>query len=97
MIKVKPFPALPRLFPLIFLSNFSNTDEVVLVANLSKTSLAKGIARSNNYLYKFSLLNDFRQSSLTKIYICRHVVKKSISCFSFCIVFRNNSCGNSSS
>ena len=97
MIKLKPFPALPRLFPFIFLSNFSNTDEVVLVANLSKTSLAKGIARSNNYLYKFSLLNDFRQSSLTKIHICRHVVKKSISCFSFCIVFRNNSCGNSSS
>ena len=44
MNKVNPFFALT----LIFLSNLSNIDEVALVANFSKTFLAKEIARSNN-------------------------------------------------
>ena len=40
MNKVNPFAALTTSFPLIFLSNLSNTDEVALVTNLGKTSLA---------------------------------------------------------
>ena len=41
------FPAITAPGPLIFPSNLSNTDEVALSANLGKTSLAKGAARSN--------------------------------------------------
>ena len=48
MNKVNPFLAHTALFPLIFLSYFSKVDEVVLFANLGKTSLAKGTARSHN-------------------------------------------------
>ena len=40
----------------VFYSNLSNTEEVVLVTNLGKTSLAKGTARSNNTFLP-SLLN----------------------------------------
>ena len=38
MNKVNPFLVLTASFPLIFLSNLSNTDEVALVGNLGKTS-----------------------------------------------------------
>ena len=48
MNKLNTFPALITPFLLIFLSNFCNTDEVDLVANLGKTSLAKEPARFNN-------------------------------------------------
>ena len=41
-------PALTAFCPIIFFSNLSNTEEVALVANLGKTSIAKGTARSNN-------------------------------------------------
>ena len=41
---MNPFPALTAPFALTFLSNLSNTEEVALVANLGKTSLAKGTA-----------------------------------------------------
>ena len=41
MNKVNPSPGLTTRFPVIFLSNLSNTEEVALVANLAKTSLAK--------------------------------------------------------
>ena len=51
MNKVNPFRALTTPLPLIFLSNLSNTDEVALVANLGKTCLAKGTARSNNAFF----------------------------------------------
>ena len=36
MNKVNPFPGLTAPAPLIFLSNFCNTDDVALVANLGK-------------------------------------------------------------
>ena len=45
MNKVNPFPALPAPFLRIFLSNLSKINEVTLVTNLGKTSLAKGTAR----------------------------------------------------
>ena len=51
MNKVNPFPALTAPRPLIFLSTSSNTEEVALVANLGKTSLVKGTARSNNAFF----------------------------------------------
>ena len=46
MNKLNFFPALTAPHPLNFLSNLSNSDEVALVANLGKTSLAKGTERS---------------------------------------------------
>ena len=45
MNKMNPFPALTATQTLIFLSNLSNIDKVNLVANLGKTSLAKGTVR----------------------------------------------------
>ena len=48
MNKLSPFHALTTPCPTIFLSNSSNTNKVSLVANLSKTPLAKGTARSNH-------------------------------------------------
>ena len=45
---MNPFSALTAHCPFILLSNLSNTEEVALVANLGKISLAKGTARSNN-------------------------------------------------
>ena len=39
--------------PIVFLPSLSNTDEVVLVANLNKTSLAKKKAKSNNAFLTF--------------------------------------------
>lgn len=48
MIKVNPFPALATPLPLISFSNLYNTDEVALVTNLGKTSLAKRATQSNN-------------------------------------------------
>ena len=47
MIKVNPFPALATPLPLISFSNLYNTDEVALVTNLCKTSLAKRATKSN--------------------------------------------------
>ena len=47
MKKVNLFPALTAPFPLIFLSNLSNTDKVDSVANKGKAYLAKGTTRSN--------------------------------------------------
>ena len=44
--KVNLFPAITAHFLLIFLSNWSNAEEVAFVAYLSKPFLAKGIARS---------------------------------------------------
>ena len=46
MNKVNPFRALVAPLPLIFLSNLSKIDEVVLVPSLSKTLLAKETVRS---------------------------------------------------
>ena len=46
--KVDPFLALTALFPLIFLSNLFVAFEAKWLTNLSKLSLAKGIARSVN-------------------------------------------------
>ena len=51
--KVNPFSALTAPFPLIFLSSLSNTEEVVLVANLGKTSLAKRTVRSSNTFFAY--------------------------------------------
>ena len=48
MKKVKTIPALTAPYPLIFLSHLSNT---ALVANLGKTSLTKGTARSARSYY----------------------------------------------
>ena len=42
MDKVNPFPAFTEPFPIIFISNLSNTEEVDSVSNLGKISLAKG-------------------------------------------------------
>ena len=42
MNRLNPFPALTALRPLIFLSALSSIDEVAIVANFWKTSLAKG-------------------------------------------------------
>ena len=42
MNKVNPFLALTTPFQLVFLSNLFKIVEVALVANLNKTSLAKG-------------------------------------------------------
>ena len=50
---MNPFPALAVSFALTFLSSLSNTDEVALVANLGKTSLAKGTARSSNVFFAY--------------------------------------------
>ena len=50
MNKVNPYPAFTVPFPLIFNSNLSNTDEVVLVACLGKENLVKKTAKSNNAL-----------------------------------------------
>ena len=44
MNQVNPFPPLTAPFPLIFLSNLSKINEIALVSNLGKTSLAKGTA-----------------------------------------------------
>ena len=41
---MNPLPALTAPCPVIFFSNLSNTEEVSLVANSGKTSLAKGTA-----------------------------------------------------
>ena len=46
MNKVNPFRALVAPLPLIFLSNLSKIDEVVLVPSLSKILLAKETVRS---------------------------------------------------
>ena len=46
MNKVNPFSALTAPSPLIFLSTFSKINKVALVANLGKTSLAKGTTKS---------------------------------------------------
>ena len=59
MIKVNPFPALPTPFPISFLSDLSNTDEVALMANLGKASLAKGTARSNNVFFCLNYLSHY--------------------------------------
>ena len=48
MNEENPFPAATTCHTLNFLSYLCNTDEGALVANFSKTSLAKGTARSNN-------------------------------------------------
>ena len=48
MNTVSSFPTLTAPCPLTFISNLSNTDEVPLVANLSKTYISKSTARSNN-------------------------------------------------
>ena len=45
---MNPLHALTAPCPGFFFSNISNREEVVLVANLGKTSLAKATARSNN-------------------------------------------------
>ena len=50
---MNPFPALTAPFALTFLSNLSNTEEVALVANLGKTSLAKGTARSSYVFFAY--------------------------------------------
>lgn len=50
IIKVSPFLALTDPRTLILFSNLSITDEAVLVANLVKTFLAKGSARSISLL-----------------------------------------------
>ena len=49
--RLSHFPALATPRPLISLLNLSNSDEVALVGNLAKTSLAKGIPRFNNALF----------------------------------------------
>ena len=61
---VNSFSALTAPHQFIFLPNSSNTDKLALVAKLGKTSLAKGIARSN----KSFLLNlpDILPNVLTK-------------------------------
>ena len=51
MNKMNPLSAFTSPFPQIFLSSLSIADEVALVANLDKTSLAKGTARSNNTFF----------------------------------------------
>ena len=48
MKKVNPSPAFTAPCPLIFLSSLSIADGVAVVANLGKTSLAKGTTKSNN-------------------------------------------------
>ena len=49
--------ALTAPCPLIFLSNLFHIDEVALVANLGKTSLAKGTTRSiSPFLSKLPIL-----------------------------------------
>ena len=45
MNKMNPFTALTDIRPLIFLSNLSNIDELALVVNIGKISLAKRTAR----------------------------------------------------
>ena len=47
MYKVNPFPVLAAPCQLIFHSNLFNTDEVALVTNLGKTSLAKGTTKKS--------------------------------------------------
>ena len=42
---MNPFPTLTASCLLTFLSNLSKIDEVALIANLGKTSLAKGTQR----------------------------------------------------
>ena len=90
MNKVNPFPAVTSSRPLIFLSDWSFTNEAALVANLGKTSLAKGTVRYISAFLPRSLivlaaacLNYFRQLSFTKIYIYKHIVSESISYFGF--------------
>ena len=57
MNKVNTFSALTAPRPFIFLSNLSIADEVVLVTNLGKTSLAKGTAKFNSvFLPKCSII-----------------------------------------
>ena len=46
--KLNPFLYLTAPCPVILFSNLSNTEEVALVANLGKKSLAKGTVRSSN-------------------------------------------------
>ena len=45
---MNPFAVLTASFLFILFSNLANTDEVALVANLGKTSLAQGKSRSNS-------------------------------------------------
>ena len=42
MNRLNPFPPFTAPYPLIFLSALSNMDEVAMVSNFWKTSLAKG-------------------------------------------------------
>ena len=52
MNKINSFSALTTPFRYIFLSNLSNTDEVALVSNLGKISLAQGTRSYNVFLPK---------------------------------------------
>ena len=48
---MNPLPTLTAPHQLIFLSNLPTTDKVALVTSLGKTSLAKGMARSNSTFF----------------------------------------------
>ena len=67
MNTVNPFPALAAPRQLIFLSNLPSTDKAALVANLSKTSLAKGAAKFISA--SLPKLPYSRQLRFTKFYI----------------------------
>ena len=61
---MNPLPTLTAPCPHIFLLNLSNTEDVALVANIGKASLAK---RTDNQTFnrKFTRLNYFRYLIVT--------------------------------
>ena len=108
--KVNPFSALTASYPLIFLSNLSNTDEFALDANLGKTPLAKGRASYNNvFLHKLFILvsNILPRHPINWIILdnwgllifisVEMLLAKLFLILVFCLVVRNNLCGNYSS
>ena len=106
MNKVRPFPALIAPCRLIFLSNLSNTDKVALVANSGKTSLVKGTTSSNNtFLLKLPIIlprnppgSTISENLALLSFISDDLfLAKVFLILVFCLIVRNNSCGNSSS
>ena len=90
MNKVNSFPALTAPFPLIFLSNSFIAFEVKLLTNPGKLSLPIGIAIfATAFFPKLPKQEpkDPHDWTITKFYICWHIIRKGISyfsCFSCC-------------
>ena len=93
--KLNPIPALRVSCPLYFLSNLSNIGEIALVVDLGNTSLAK---ETTNSISAFYLRHPSCYQEIRPIDNCALVsfILVDILILIFCLVVKNNSCGNSS-